>query len=489
MAKIGRNDPCPCGSGLKYKKCHLGKKGEFISVPYYNHQMSGIKFDVSGNSLSLYERNMNLMEGIIDIFNLNSGKKWNEIKRGISRDHIKELYKLIAWLWPPDANMAELLPKPEDKLRAFYVGFMRPESVLNSVVRYSLYCDEILVTTPFLNPWTIRKENNPLVHPELYIGETLKWIMFLIQLSPWMHQKHVILIPDPGDFDYSLRKETWRMAEKRAKNFSEDDIIKDSNWDKYSEADFKRMWLATPSDVMREKLKASDPKLSDQDLDGLMEYIEKLKDQDPLFPTNPNEQGMFGLHTSQTGANLEMGLYISQLTGSYLYTDMPFRWKEISSVGDQNNERQNLWGPITKSFQQLDFKFLNKVDPTFANQVRQDGRLESLRNFLRKTWVSLSKAESDPMNSEKITALKDELTEEYHKAEADWKKIDADLLKWVTGSGGLGGVLAAGGMNWQIPALGFSLAAIGQLLGARYQRGRFKANVPLSVFVDLKNKK
>ncbi len=20
---IGRNDPCPCGSGMKYKKCHL----------------------------------------------------------------------------------------------------------------------------------------------------------------------------------------------------------------------------------------------------------------------------------------------------------------------------------------------------------------------------------------------------------------------------------------------------------------------------------
>jgi len=23
--KIGRNDPCPCGSGKKYKQCHLGK--------------------------------------------------------------------------------------------------------------------------------------------------------------------------------------------------------------------------------------------------------------------------------------------------------------------------------------------------------------------------------------------------------------------------------------------------------------------------------
>ena len=26
MPKIGRNDPCPCGSGKKYKKCCLGKE-------------------------------------------------------------------------------------------------------------------------------------------------------------------------------------------------------------------------------------------------------------------------------------------------------------------------------------------------------------------------------------------------------------------------------------------------------------------------------
>lgn len=24
--KVGRNDLCPCGSGLKFKKCHLGKE-------------------------------------------------------------------------------------------------------------------------------------------------------------------------------------------------------------------------------------------------------------------------------------------------------------------------------------------------------------------------------------------------------------------------------------------------------------------------------
>ncbi|MHB8833897.1 MAG: SEC-C metal-binding domain-containing protein, partial [Desulfobacteria bacterium] len=25
MYKVGRNDPCPCGSGLKYKKCCIEK--------------------------------------------------------------------------------------------------------------------------------------------------------------------------------------------------------------------------------------------------------------------------------------------------------------------------------------------------------------------------------------------------------------------------------------------------------------------------------
>lgn len=26
--KVGRNDPCPCGSGKKYKNCHYGKETE-----------------------------------------------------------------------------------------------------------------------------------------------------------------------------------------------------------------------------------------------------------------------------------------------------------------------------------------------------------------------------------------------------------------------------------------------------------------------------
>ena len=30
MGKIGRNDLCPCGSGKKFKKCHMGKEDELL---------------------------------------------------------------------------------------------------------------------------------------------------------------------------------------------------------------------------------------------------------------------------------------------------------------------------------------------------------------------------------------------------------------------------------------------------------------------------
>lgn len=39
--KIGRNDPCPCGSGKKYKKCCLNKSEiEFLAEAAFDAQMS-----------------------------------------------------------------------------------------------------------------------------------------------------------------------------------------------------------------------------------------------------------------------------------------------------------------------------------------------------------------------------------------------------------------------------------------------------------------
>jgi methionyl aminopeptidase len=46
MSKVGRNEPCPCGSGLKFKKCCIGKKeqtGEELKAAYENRYKIRIK--------------------------------------------------------------------------------------------------------------------------------------------------------------------------------------------------------------------------------------------------------------------------------------------------------------------------------------------------------------------------------------------------------------------------------------------------------------
>lgn len=462
----------------KYKRCHLGK--EIPSARSY------LPKEPHFEGTTLYDKNFVLLAGIVDIFKLNEKKDWHDVKSSISRDHVRELYKLIADLWPPNTDIAAIYPKPENKLRSFYVGHMRPESVTKSILRQSLYCDEILVTNPFLNPWTVVDKYNPLVHPEDYVADTLKWLLFFIQLAPWTENNIVTFIPDPGDFDYQLRRATWSMAQERAKNFSLEDIKNDSMLEEYSKNDFKRMWLAVPQEAMRSRLKEHYPEMPEKEVQKMLQHVEKLKDRDPLIPTNPNEKGMQGMHRHESGANLEMAMFISQLTGSYLYTDIQLRMKEIMGAEKNKLFSRNPWTPISQSFQELDFKFLNNVDPGFALAMRNDGRLNSMRNFLRNTWGDVTQADRENIK-EHTLHFSDRLKEEFGKAETEWKKIDADLAKWTLSSSGVGAILQ-GSMDWRIPAMGFVISAVGKLLDARFQRERFRKNVPMSVFVDLKRK-
>lgn len=58
--KIGRNDPCPCGSGKKYKKCCLSKydKHGYHTLLCYVDSWDGWFFDAfqTADSVTLYER-------------------------------------------------------------------------------------------------------------------------------------------------------------------------------------------------------------------------------------------------------------------------------------------------------------------------------------------------------------------------------------------------------------------------------------------------
>ena len=178
-----------------------------------------------------------------------------------------------------------------------------------------------------------------------------------------------------------------------------------------------------------------------------------------------------------------MALYISQVTGAFPYTSLRMKWKELLSVAKELPEDAQVWSPLTKAFQELEFKFLDQVDSEFACSLRKDGRLEGFRAFLRRLWSMIGGTPDINKACSLARDFGDELTEEYHKAEAEWGQIDRDLMKQF-GASVVGGLIA-GAFSLHIPTLGFAAAGVLELLNARMKRREFRKKVPMSVLIDL----
>lgn len=80
--KIGRNDLCPCGSGKKFKKCHLGREDELPS-----ESTGEITEEISGRITSLSEVTYGRCREMSDALDLEAltgrskGVKWVDIRK------------------------------------------------------------------------------------------------------------------------------------------------------------------------------------------------------------------------------------------------------------------------------------------------------------------------------------------------------------------------------------------------------------------------
>ena len=473
---IGRNDRCPCGSGLKYKKCHLGRELQVYPEPFKGR--------------SIRKRNIILLNAIGDIF-FGKGEDWETMRHSITEDKVREFYRIMAWLWPPQTDLTSLLPKPDRTLRGLYIGDTRPYDILQNIVRYSLYTEEIIVVSPFLAPLTMKEEFSPIANPQKYRQDTLELIYFAFALAPWIEAGIVNMIPNPMDFDFRLRKEIYSMAtaryEANKKEFDKEinEIAKAEGKQEYM-----RMMKRMPIDSYKRRLKEFKPNLSPSEIDKYIEYFLEQRKKDPLL-LDEEMSSEAEMKIKRMGANLELGLYLGQATGSYLYTNRPFQWKEIMTAKQQITDDSDVWGPLTQAFQQLDFTFLNDVDAGFAYKLKEKGRLEGFRNYLRKVWHKIEENNTPAQANSAAREFSDELHEEYGKTKEEWAKIDREIVNWTLGTTGISTLitpLITGGLGWMVPALGFSITGVGQLLSARYKRKEFRANVPLAVLLDLEKK-
>lgn len=470
MAQTGRNDPCPCGRNAKYKKCCL----------HLDEGRAGRRAAAQA-ALTLRQKNLALLAAAVDIFGL--GRAWEKVKADFSNARIREFYTFIAQLWPTDLDLKNILPEPGPSLRALYLGECEPELMLENVFRFCLYTDQILLTHPFPNPNVVAEKYNPIAHPDEWRLQTLRLVFHLALLSPWIDAGLVVLMPDPGDFDRDLRVRTWNLATERLKGWKPSDEDVDGSMMKQKAM---RTLLLSPRGYLERTIREMDPELTDEKVRSIIEYVEEERRRDPLLLDETLDKMSGQMEVGHVGGNLEMGMYICQVTGAFPYTNLAFRWKEILNARQELSQTGQVWSPLTSAFQQLQFKFLNKIDSKFACNIRNDGRLEGFRSYLRRIWSAVG-GEPDASKSESLARdFRDELTQAYNESQAEWSAIDRDLLKW--GVPTLGGAIAMGHMSLGLPAAGFAVAGISEIVQARMKRRAFRKRVPMSVFIDLANR-
>jgi hypothetical protein len=92
--KIGRNDPCPCGSGKKYKKCCLGKMPPVALSPEVLEKKQYIEKE-TGNEVILEVRNDIGSDALVDFPGWDDRSKLPKILHKPSIDKVHILHELI----------------------------------------------------------------------------------------------------------------------------------------------------------------------------------------------------------------------------------------------------------------------------------------------------------------------------------------------------------------------------------------------------------
>jgi len=122
------------------------------------------------------------------------------VRRNLSDEHVKRIHRAFAGLWPEDTDLASLLPRPNPKvLRSVYMGFSDPRTVEATVLGWLPFVDEIVLVNPFFLGTRMKPEFSPIDSPTGHKMQTLKNVMLLLVLKPFIRAGLVHLVPDPGE--------------------------------------------------------------------------------------------------------------------------------------------------------------------------------------------------------------------------------------------------------------------------------------------------
>lgn len=436
------------------------------------------------------QRTQRLYEAIFSIFGLDSndpGSNWDYLKHNMNPGQVRALYLAISDIWPRPLTLSQLLPPTHSNLRSYYAGRPLPQNIGNLMARNALYTDEIIITSPFLNPLNVIEDMNPIVHPEKHMHQAFQDIGFMVELYPWHKVGKLILIPNPIHYTHELFEFVFNPDRVKQLDSTRDERLDDPDnlLDDYAREQFSNTLLKMPSRFIEPYIRSNFADKSKTEQDRYIEAFRYLKEKDPYIlnsPQSPNGE----FHFSSVGAPFDAALLLGRKTGSYIYTDHQYQWKQILDIIQTENSIEK-WSPITKAFQELSFKFLNNIPAEMVMEIASEDRMAPLRVFMSDLWAESTSTKETSLNQ--IREFKDRLYIAHAEAEKDWDDIDRKLGdRFKKNTSAAIAAMLTGKLSVMIPMGHLVLSSSLNLYLSHKDRKNFKATNPMAILIDLKAK-
>lgn len=458
-AALAPNDLCGCGSGREFTRC-CESVSEDDRPPW----------DV----YSIRERNIILSNAVVDTLGLSSGKTWDDVRKELSEDQVKRIHVLFESLWPKDTDIANLLPRPDNRaFRALYLGTVDPRTIAASVTSWLVYFDEIVVLSPFVNAGYIKPEFSPVHSPGQFKEQTLKNVALLIALMPLIDAGVIHLVPDPEEFNDALRRAVREMVEERRTDWTP--TRRDMEpFRELAKDDLKRSTLRLPDESLRGLILRSSPGLGAEQVEGAIRYMKEQLVQDPLAllqPLTPGEGG--GQLQITRGISLELALFLAQLTGSAIYTDVPFLWKHLHSHASTTNEAHatSTWAALSERIRSIEFTL--EANPQLTLEMRKAGQLGDIRDLFRRIWNAIRTQDEGSDTSRIAEQLARELHEADEMMRTVWQACDPTSAPSARFQRHI---------EISVPASGFGHNTVRRLL-ITFGRAKYLRAIPMALFV------
>ena len=372
---IAANDFCGCGSAYAYKDCCQ----QLPTVERPPWEVYGLR-----------ERNLMFCNAIQGILGLHDGASWEDVRRTLSDDQVRRIHEAFAGLWPEDTDLAALLPRPNPKkLRSVYNGIADPRTIEATVLGWLPYVDEIVLVNPFFLGTRMKPEFSPIDSPAGHKMQTLKNVLLLFKLEPFIHAGLVHLVPDPGEVSAALGQHVREVLTHRT-----------AGWKppkgglhrllKLGEEEHRRfIWMlpeASQRHYIAKHMQEADAAMSDR----VIAYFKRQAEADPYALLQPLPVGEAGAQFQiYKGLNLESAMYLATLTGSVIHVDTDAHWEQLlMDAQPAGAPSQRAWAHVLKALAEITFPV--DLDPRRVAERPSIGERPPIRTLLRRLAHSVS---------------------------------------------------------------------------------------------------